>query len=63
MFQLLLYIFVICSIFITALIASHNVIVISDFKGLHVRAGILCTIFKNGTNNFVSIEYNIDKRQ
>jgi hypothetical protein len=38
MFQLLLYIFITCSIIIIALITSHNVIIIPDFNSPRVRA-------------------------
>jgi hypothetical protein len=48
MFQLLLYIFVTCSIFIIALIANHNIIVASDFKIPYVRTGI-CTSYRKNT--------------
>jgi hypothetical protein len=42
MFQLLLYVFITYSIIIITLIASHKIIVVPDFKGPCVRAGI-CT--------------------
>jgi hypothetical protein len=51
MFQLLLYVFLTCLIIITVLIASHNIIVVPDFKGPCVRAGKCTSPPKRGKNS------------